>query len=161
MTDQEIHIGFCSIGDDKSPRVDSFNAMFSKKAWSVIKSDVCATIKDFLSTGKLHKAFNCTTTTLLTKVPNPTTIKEFRPITYCSVVYKLIAKVLSLKIQRVIASIISGAHAGFIVGRKGADNIIIAHELVKDYSRKNVSPRCMINVDIQKAYDTVDWNYLK
>lgn len=42
-----------------------------------------------------------------------------------------------------------------------ADNIILAHELVKTYSRKHVSPRCMIKIDLQKAYDSVKWIYLE
>ncbi|XP_070014627.1 uncharacterized protein LOC142174643 [Nicotiana tabacum] len=54
------------------------------------------------------------------------------------------------KIQKVIASIISDTQAGFILGRNVADNVLLAHELVKAYSRKNISPRCLIKVDIQK-----------
>ncbi|KAH0689336.1 hypothetical protein KY289_016694 [Solanum tuberosum] len=62
---------------------------------------------------------------------------------------------------KVIGSVISKTQAGFIPGRKGVDNIILTHELVHAYNRKNVSPRYMIKVDIQKAYDTVDWRYLE
>ncbi|XP_070012294.1 uncharacterized protein [Nicotiana sylvestris] len=65
--------------------------------------------------------------------------------------------VLANRIQKVIASIISDTQAGFILGRNVADNVLLAHELVKAYSWKNISPRCLIKVDIQKAYDTVDW----
>lgn len=69
---------------------------------------------------------------------------------------KFISKVLSNRIQYLIASMISDTHAGFISGRKVADNIILVHELVKAYSRNDVSPRCMIEVNIQKVYDNVD-----
>lgn len=82
------------------------------------------------------------------KVPNPVTIKEFRHIAYFSMIYKLIAKVLSLKILRVIESAILESQDGFIPGRKEVDNIIIAHKIVKAYSRKNLPPRYMIKVDI-------------
>lgn len=135
--------------------------MFLKKTWPVIKQDVYAAIKKFFLTGKLYKAVNCTAVTLLHKVPNPASIKEYRPIACCTVLYKLIAKVLANRIQQVIAKVISETQAGFIPGRKVADNIILTHELVKAYNRKNISPRCMIKVDIQKAYDTVDWCYLE
>ncbi|XP_070039763.1 uncharacterized protein [Nicotiana tomentosiformis] len=64
------------------------------------------------------------------------------------------------RIQKVIANIITKTQVGFIYGRKVADNVILAHELIKAYTRKYISPRCMINVDIQKAYDTVNWNFL-
>nr|XP_010312970.1 uncharacterized protein LOC104644590 [Solanum lycopersicum] len=50
---------------------------------------------------------------------------------------------------------------GFIPGRKIGDNIILAHELVKAYTRKNVSPRSMLKIDLQKAYDSVEWPYLE
>ncbi|XP_070029243.1 uncharacterized protein [Nicotiana sylvestris] len=74
----------------------------------------------------------------------------------------LILKMKSLKlIQKVIATIITESQSRFIPGRKVADNLIMAHELVKTYTRKHISPRCMIKVDMQKAYDTVDWRFLE
>lgn len=51
--------------------------------------------------------------------------------------------------------------SAFILGRLIHDNIIFVQELVKGYNRKGISPRCMIQMDIQKAYDTVDWGALE
>lgn len=65
------------------------------------------------------------------------------------------------RIQKLIASIITETQSGFIPGRKVVDNVIMAHELIKAYTRKHISPRCMIKIDIQKVYDTVDWRFLK
>nr|XP_010314882.1 uncharacterized protein LOC101268668 [Solanum lycopersicum] len=50
---------------------------------------------------------------------------------------------------------------GFIPGRKIAENIILAHELVKSYTRKNISPRSMLKIDLQQAYDLVEWSFLE
>ena len=55
-----------------------------------------------------------------------------------------------------IQSIICDSQAGFILGRKIADNIVLAHELVKAYTRKHISPRSMLKIDLQKAYDSVE-----
>lgn len=118
-------------------------------------------IKEFFKTGKLYKAINCTVITLIPKIANPTSVKEFRPIAYCNVLYKMIAKIIAFRLQAVITDIIYEAQAGFIPGRKIADNIIIAHELIKSYTRKNVSPMCMIKIDLQKAYDSVEWPFLR
>lgn len=41
------------------------------------------------------------------------------------------------------------------------DNIHVAQELLRKYARKNISPRCILKVDTQKAYDTVDWDFLR
>lgn len=76
------------------------------------------------------------------------------------ILYKIIGKTLAGRIQQVITTIISDAQAGFIPGREVSDNVILAHELVKSYTRQHISPRCMIKEDIQKAYDTVDWRFL-
>ena len=63
--------------------------------------------------------------------------------------------------HEVIHTIISDSQAGFIPGRKIGDNIILAHELVKAYTRKNVAPRSMLKIDLQKAYDFVEWPFLE
>lgn len=79
----------------------------------------------------MFKPINCIAVTLLPKSLSPITIKDYRPIAFCTVLYKLISKVLSRRIQRVIASIIYDAQAGFIPGRKISDNVILALELYK------------------------------
>ncbi|XP_070040642.1 uncharacterized protein [Nicotiana tomentosiformis] len=61
---------------------------------------------------------------------------------------EIIAKILASRMQPMISDIIYQAHADFISERKIADNIILAHELVKSYTRKQVSPRCMIKIDL-------------
>ncbi|KAM3397516.1 hypothetical protein P3S68_001028 [Capsicum galapagoense] len=136
VTDMEIFEGLCSIGNEKASGVDGFNTLFFKRAWPVPKHNVCADVREFFTTRKMFKAINYTTVTLLPKVPNPLTIKEYMPITYCSVLYMLIAKVLATRIQSVIASVVSDTQAGFIPGRKGVDNIILTDELVKACNRK-------------------------
>lgn len=41
------------------------------------------------------------------------------------------------------------------------DNVILAHELVKGYAKKGVSPRCIVKVDIRKAYDSLNWDFVR
>ncbi|XP_055833691.1 uncharacterized protein LOC129902472 [Solanum dulcamara] len=129
--------------------------------WTVIKKDIVGAAQDFFETGRLYRAVNCTTITLVPKIPNPQNVKEFRHIACCTIMYKITSKVLDARMQKVIPAIINEAQAGFVPGRRIADNIIMAHELVKAYSRKHISPRCMIKIVIKKAYDSVEWVYLK
>ena len=98
---------------------------------------------------------------LIPKVQNPKSVKEYRPIVCCTVVYKIISKVLTNRLHGAIQSVICDNQAGFILGRKISDNILLAHELVKAYTRKHISPRCMLKVDLQKAYDSVEWAFLE
>ncbi|XP_059310476.1 uncharacterized protein LOC132061833 [Lycium ferocissimum] len=135
--------------------------IFFKKAWSIIGKQITEAVLDYFDAGQLYKGINCTAITLVPKVPNPSTIKDYRPIACCTVLYKIIAKVLAARLQKVLPSIISEAQSGFVPGRKISDNVILANELVKSYARKHISPRCMIKVDMQKAYDSVEWPYLE
>ena len=138
VTDQEIYEGLKSIGDDKAPGIDGYNAFFFKHTWQIIKKDVIEAVKSFFTIGNLHKNFNCTLVTLIPKVQNPKTVKEYRPIAFCTMMYKIISKVLTSRLHGVIQSIICESQAGFISGRKIVDNIVLAHELVKAYTRKHI-----------------------
>ena len=161
VTDQEIYEGLQSIGNDKAPGVDGYNAFFFKHTWKIIKDDIIEAVKSFFTTGKLLKDFNCTLVSLIPKGQNPKTTKEYRLIACCTVLYKIISKVLPNRLHGVIQSVICDSQAGFIPGRKIADNIVLAHELVKAYTRKHISPRSMLKIDLQKAYDSVEWDYFK
>ncbi|XP_056695389.1 uncharacterized protein [Spinacia oleracea] len=63
--------------------------------------------------------------------------------------------------QSVIGTVVSCSQSGFIPGRSISDNILLSCELVKCYSRKHISPRCMIKVDLKNAYDSLEWPFLK
>lgn len=53
--------------------------------------------------------------------------------------------------------IVDNSQSAFVPGRLITDNIILSHELVKGYGRRGLSPRCMLKLDMQKAYDYVEW----
>lgn len=66
-----------------------------------------------------------------------------------------------LKFSLPEAGFINASQAGFIPGRSIADNILLASELIKGYSSKHISPRCMLKIDLRKAYDSLEWPFLK
>lgn len=70
-------------------------------------------------------------------------------------VYKVITKVLSHRLAQVLPEIVDEAQGAFVAGRNISDNIMLEQELIRGYGIKRNSPRCMIMVDIRKAYDTV------
>ncbi|XP_020266944.1 uncharacterized protein LOC109842484 [Asparagus officinalis] len=61
----------------------------------------------------------------------------------------------------VIGSLVNEAQSAFVKGRQISNNILLAHELVKNYGRKHLSPRVMINIDIRKAFDSISWDFLQ
>ena len=98
----------------------------------------------------LYKRFNETVVTLIPKHPAAKMIKEYRPIAGCSTFYKIISKILTTRLGRVLGTIISKAQAAFVPGQKIHSHILLAMELLKGYNRSNGTPRCMVQLDLQR-----------
>ncbi|XP_020271823.1 uncharacterized protein LOC109846993 [Asparagus officinalis] len=92
---------------------------------------------------------------------NPQFASDYRPISCCNCIYKTISKVIASRIQKVMDSLISDAQSAFIKGRLISSNILLAHEMVKYYGRKHTSPRTMLNIDLRKAFNTINWDFIR
>lgn len=158
---EEIEAALKSIGDLKAPGVDGFGAKFFKAMWCTVKNDVTRTVLDFFKDGGFDARFNRTLVTLIPKHDQAIKVKDYRPISCCTTVYKIISKVIANRLSKVLGSIISNNQAAFVPSKTIHDHILLAYELIKGYSQMGGMPRCMIQMDIQKAYDSVDWNSLK
>ncbi|XP_074291111.1 uncharacterized protein LOC141617877 [Silene latifolia] len=56
--------------------------------------------------------------------------------------------------------IVGENQGGFIQGRSILENILICQNIIRLYERQAVSPRCLFKMDLQKAYDTIEWDFL-
>ena len=160
VSEDEIKEALFRMDDNKAPGVDGFNALFFKRTWDIIKQDLIYAIQEFFNNNILFHPFNCTSLTLIPKSTNAKKVEDYRPIACCTVVYKIISRILAGRIHNVIAKVIDTAQSGFIPGRHMSDNILLAAELIKGYSRNNNSSRCMIKMDLRKAYDSISWVFL-
>lgn len=88
-------------------------------------------------------------------------VKDFRPISCCTVVYKIISRIMSTRLGKVLSSVLHQSQAAFIPGQRIHDHILLAYELIKGYNTKGGTPRCMLQMDLQKAYDSVEWSALE
>lgn len=134
---------------------------FFKANWHIVGDEVCKAVKQFSHTGKLLKQVNCTTITLVPKKPKPSYVKDFRPIACCTTLYKIIARILTDRMKKAVDLLVGPAQSAFIEGRIILDNVILSHELVKSYTRKSISLRCTIKIDVKKAYDSIEWSFLR
>lgn len=87
---------------------------------------------------------------------------EYRPISLCNVVYKIISKILAKGVKKVLPSIISSTQAAFIESRLISNNILVEHELLHALKSNNKCSEefIVIKTDISKAYDRVEWQFL-
>lgn len=68
---------------------------------------------------------------------------------------------LTNRLHSVMNYLVDPGQAAFVPGRMLIDNVLLSHELVKVYGRKGISPRCMFKIDMQKAYDSLEWHFLE
>ncbi|KAE8701841.1 hypothetical protein F3Y22_tig00110505pilonHSYRG00328 [Hibiscus syriacus] len=104
--------------------------------------------------------FNATTVVLMPKVPNPSMVKDFRPISCCSVIYKTVTRILVSRLSIVFPGMISMNQTAFVKGRSIVDNTLLAQEIVWGYARNNISPRRALKIDLQKAFDSLNWEFV-
>jgi hypothetical protein len=156
---EEIKKAIWDCDSFKSPGPDGVNLGFFKDFWEVLKIDLLNFFSEFHRQGILSKGLNSTFIALIPKVDNPQRVADFRPIALVNSVYKLLSKVLTNRLRSVIASVVSQNQSAFIQGRQILDGILVANEVVDD-AKRNRKEILMFKVDFEKAYDSVDWEYL-
>lgn len=103
------------------------------------------------------KETNATILTLIPKKKNASYMSEYRPIACCNVVYKCITKILANRMIQRLDEVISSSQGAFIPKRGIAENILLAQEVVCDTKG---APRCILKVELMKACDSLDWEYV-
>ncbi|XP_048503083.1 uncharacterized protein LOC125498834 [Beta vulgaris subsp. vulgaris] len=161
VSPEEIKDALFSIPGDKSPGPDGYGSYFFKDAWDIIGNDCIEAVLDFFNSKKLLKQLNHTILALIPKVKCPKSVTEFRPITCCNVLYKCMTKLLCNRLNMILPDIIAPNQGAFIQGRFIAHNILICQDIVRQYGRKSAKPSCIIKMDLKKAYDSIDWNFLE
>ena len=88
---------------------------------------------------------------------------DFRPISLCNVVYKLISKVLANHLKVILPQIISENQSKFLSGRLITDNVLVTFELMHylEHKKEGKEGFVAIKLDMSKVYDKVEWDFIK
>ena len=91
---------------------------------------------------------NNTTITLILKTLCPNEVGDYRSIACCNVLYKVMTKMICMKLQKILPNIVAPNQGGFIAGRFIVHNIMVCQDIVRHYGRGKVKPSCMIKLEI-------------
>lgn len=162
--DDEVYRALMQMAPLKAPGPDGFSAEFYQQQWKTVGRKVCNVALKFFQGSDLDKNINFTHIALIPKKKTaPSCVSDFWPISLCKVVYKIISKVLANCLKLILPYVISANQSAYIPGSLISDNIVAAYETLHTmHSRLWSKVGYMgIKLDMSKAYDRVEWAFLK
>lgn len=160
VSEEEIRKVLFAMPNNKSPGPDGYPAEFFKSTWSVLAKDFTIAVQSVFNFGFLPKGVNSTILALIPKKLDSLEMKDYRPIACCNVLYKVVSKIVANRLKKLLPRIITESQSAFVKGRLLMENVLLASELVKDYHKDTVSSRCVMKIDISKAFDSVQWMFV-
>lgn len=122
-------------------------------------ADLLALAEESQSTGILSGSINTAFIALIIKKANPRSFPDYRPISLCNVVYKLVAKLIANEIKQILSEHITPEQFGFIATRQIQDAVAVIQECLHSIKTRKLEA-CLMQIDFIKAYDRVDWEFL-
>lgn len=119
---EEIYNVPSTIHDNKALGNDEFTSYFFKVSWNIVGDDFMRAVQNLFRSNMLQEV-NATCITLVPKVESPLSLGDYRPIAFCNVVYKCIAKILMNRMKRFMNVVFSPCQSAFVAGRSIQDMI--------------------------------------
>ena len=110
--------------------------------------------------GCIPPSLNSIFLTLIPKKEKPSSFVDFRFISLCNLLYKLISKVIVVRLKPFLDSHISIEQFGFLKNRQIVEPIGIVQEALHSVKTKN-SCAFILKLDLVKAFDRVNRTFIR
>jgi hypothetical protein len=159
ITQEEVDHAVKEIPPGKAPGPDGFTTDFFHHCWDMIREEVWQVVEESRTSGQVLSALNATFLTLIPKEERVTHPKQYRLISLCNVIYKIITKVIATRLKPILPFVISKEQAGYVEGRKIMDSVILSHEVIHSLKTTKI-PGMLIKLDLSKYFDRISWQYM-
>jgi hypothetical protein len=160
VTEAELKETLLSFQKDKSPGPDGWTIEFYRGFFDLIGADLLKVIEESRTNGRIHSPFNSTFIALIPKVNDPQSFDDFRPISLCNCIYKIIAKIIARRLKPFLSEAISKEQFRFLEGRQIHEAIGVAQEGLHSLKTARTKGE-ILKIDLSKAYDRVSWAYIR
>jgi len=96
----------------------------------MLREEVWKLVEESCSSGKVLPTLNATFLTLIPKEESVTNARKFKPLSLCNVIYKIISKVIALRLKPILPFIISKEQSVYVEGRQIMDSVILVREII-------------------------------
>ncbi|GMI72452.1 hypothetical protein HRI_000914500 [Hibiscus trionum] len=146
----------------KASGSDGYPALFYQKYWHIVGEEVSNFCLNILNNSGDISCINDANIVLIPKVENPANMTQFRPISLCNVLYKIIAKAIVNRLSPLLDQCIDDTQGAFVANRHITDNILIAYEVLHSLKmrRGGRNGSFALKLDMSKAYDRVEWPFI-
>jgi hypothetical protein len=159
VTEHELLAVMNTFQKGNSPGPDGWSIEFFLGFFDLLGNDILKVVKESRKNGHIHKPLNATFNALIPKFDNPTTFDDFRLISLCNYIYKIISKVISHRLKDILSKHISCEQFGFLKGIQIHEAIGVAQEGLHNMKIKELKGE-VIKIDLSKAFDRVNWLYI-
>uniref|UniRef100_A0A8I6XWR9 Reverse transcriptase domain-containing protein n=1 Tax=Hordeum vulgare subsp. vulgare TaxID=112509 RepID=A0A8I6XWR9_HORVV len=159
FSDTEVKHSLFLMKHNKAPRPDNIPIDCFQSCWEIVKEDVMSLFYWFHENNLEVERINYGIITLLPKVAGADKMQQFTPICLLRCIYKLITKVLTIRLEPHVDILFSRHQNAFIKNRDIMDGIMSLHEILHHTYAKN-KKGIVLKLDFEKAYDKVNWEFL-
>lgn len=158
---EEIEAALGQLKNGKAPGEDGVTTELLKAAGKPVLKELRRIFNSVLFSGRTPKAWHRSLVILFFKKGDKTLLKNYRPISLLSHVYKLFSRVISNRLTRRLDEAQPAEQAGFRRGYGTIDHIHTVRQVIQKTKEYN-QPLCMAFVDYEKAFDSVEtWSVLE
>lgn len=145
---------------DKSPGPDDWMVEFYLGFFDLLANDLLSAIEESRILGRISGALNATFLALIPKKSKPSKFGDFRPIKLYNLLYKLKAKITANRMKSILSLCVFKEQFGYLFNKQILDAIGAAQNTLHSVKSKKI-PMVVMKLDLAKAYDKVDWTFLR
>ena len=145
---------------DKVPGPDGLTVEFYKCFWDLLGPKVVEVANKCFDDQELTESMKSSVTRILFKKGDRKNLKNWRPISLLNADYKIVSKVLSFRLSKVLDSIIDLDQTCSVPGRTIVSNLYALRDIF-DYIERTNEKGILICLDQEKAFDRVNRNFLQ
>eukprot|EP00253_Pinus_taeda_P018951 PITA_18951 len=140
---------------DKSLGPDGWSIEFYLAFFDITGEDLLRIVEDSRIRGFLETSITSTFTALIPKKDNPNSFEDFRPISHCNYIYKIIANIIENRMKPILSNHISLKQFAFLQDRQIHEAVGTTQEVICTlHSRRGKG--MIMKVDLSKAFDRVN-----